>query len=153
VRRLHSRLSTLRMVKDAQEIDRIRAAAKVAAIGMGAAVQAVRPGVTRARWPARLSLPCARPGRRVLAIVCLLRPRTNIATPADDAQDRAERPGDDRHHPIVNGYSADICRTVCRERQPRAAGRLRCVSRSPAEHNQDDQGGVAWSIWKGTCTR
>src|SRR3972149_5245391 len=42
-------LSELRMVKEPEEIERIRAAAKVAAIGMGAAIKAVRPGVTESR--------------------------------------------------------------------------------------------------------
>lgn len=42
-------LSAMRMVKDAGEIERIRAAARVAATGMAAAVEAVKPGVTESQ--------------------------------------------------------------------------------------------------------
>ncbi|MCJ7668864.1 MAG: hypothetical protein MUP04_11435, partial [Anaerolineae bacterium] len=42
-------MSELRMVKDAEEIERIRAAAKVAEAGMRAAVEAVKPGVTESQ--------------------------------------------------------------------------------------------------------
>jgi len=42
-------LSELRMVKEEEEIERIRSAANVAAIGMSAAVKAVRPGLTESQ--------------------------------------------------------------------------------------------------------
>ena len=42
-------LSEMRMVKEPEEIERIRAAAKVADIGMRAAVEAVKPGVTESQ--------------------------------------------------------------------------------------------------------
>jgi len=42
-------LSELRMVKEPEEIERIRAAAKVADIGIAAAVKAVKPGVTESQ--------------------------------------------------------------------------------------------------------
>ena len=42
-------LSAMRMVKEPEEIKRIRAAAKVAATGMAAAVEALKPGVTESQ--------------------------------------------------------------------------------------------------------
>ncbi len=42
-------LSELRMIKDAEEIERIRGAAEVAAAGMRAAVEALKPGLTESQ--------------------------------------------------------------------------------------------------------
>ncbi len=108
-------LSELRMVKDLEEIDRIRAAAKVAAIGMGAAVQAVRPGVTESQvaGAAEIAMRAAGAEEFWRSYVCS-GPRTNIAHGLPTA--RKIEPNDlvmIDIHPIVNGYSADICRTVC----------------------------------------
>ena len=108
-------LSALRMVKDAEEVDRIRAAAKVAAIGMGAAVQAVRPGVTESQVAGAAEVAMREAGAEEFwrSYVCS-GPRTNIAHGLPTT--RKIEPNDlvmIDIHPIVNGYSADICRTVC----------------------------------------
>ncbi|MCJ7785310.1 MAG: aminopeptidase P family N-terminal domain-containing protein [Desulfobacterales bacterium] len=51
-------LSELRIVKHKEEIKRIKAAAKVAVKGMKAAVAALKPGMTEARWQPKQSMHC-----------------------------------------------------------------------------------------------
>jgi Xaa-Pro aminopeptidase len=108
-------LSELRMVKEPEEIERIRAAAKVAAIGMDAAVKAVRPGVTESLVAGAAEVAMRGAGAEEFwrSYVCS-GPRTNIAHGLPT--NRRIEPNDlvmIDIHPIVNGYSADICRTVC----------------------------------------
>ena len=108
-------MSELRMVKDAEEIERIRAAAKVAEAGMGAAVEAIKPGITESQVAAEGEYAMRQAGAEGFWRTYVSSgPRTNIAhglpTP------RKLQTGDLTMidlHPIVNGYSADICRTVC----------------------------------------
>ena len=108
-------MSELRMVKDAEEIERIRAAAKVAETGMRAAVAVVKPGVTESQVAAEGEYAMRQAGAEGFWRTYVSSgPRTNIAhglpTP------RKLQTGDlvmIDLHPIVNGYSADICRTVC----------------------------------------
>ncbi len=66
-------LSELRLVKDAEEIERIQAAAKVADVGMAAAVEAVMPGGCRGRVRDATGW-----GRRVLAHLRRVRGRAQI---------------------------------------------------------------------------
>jgi Xaa-Pro aminopeptidase len=108
-------LSELRMVKDDDEIERIRLAAKVAAIGMGAAVQAVRPGVTESQVAGAAEVAMRGAGAEEFwrSYVCS-GPRTNIAHGLPT--NRRIEPDDlvmIDIHPVVDGNSADICRTVC----------------------------------------
>lgn len=108
-------LSELRMVKELEEIERIRSAAKVAAIGMEAAVRAVRPGVTESQVAGAAEFAMREAGAEEFwrSYVCS-GPRTNIAHGLPTKRKIAP---DDLVmidiHPIVDGYSADICRTVC----------------------------------------
>lgn len=108
-------LSELRMVKEPEEIERIRAAARVAAIGMGAAIGAVKPGVTESHVAGAAEVAMREAGAEEFwrSYVCS-GPRTNIAHGLPTTR-RIEK--DDLVmidiHPIVDGYSADICRTVC----------------------------------------
>ncbi|MBS1199312.1 MAG: peptidase, partial [Proteobacteria bacterium] len=108
-------LSELRMVKDAEEIGYIRAAAKVAAIGMAAAVRAVRPGVTESQVAGAAEVAMREAGAEEFwrSYVCS-GPRTSIAhgLPTKRKIDPNDLVMIDIH-PIVDGYSADICRTVC----------------------------------------
>jgi Xaa-Pro aminopeptidase len=108
-------LSELRMVKEPEEIERIRAAAKVAVIGMDAAVKAVKPGVTESQIAAEAEYAMRQAGAEEFwrTYVCS-GPRTNIAhgLPTTRKIEKNELVMIDIH-PIVNGYSADICRTVC----------------------------------------
>jgi Xaa-Pro aminopeptidase len=108
-------LSELRMVKEAEEIERIRAAAKVAAIGMEAAVRAVKPGATESHVAGAAEVAMREAGAEEFwrSYVCS-GARTSIAHGLPTT--RKIEPNDlvmIDIHPIVNGYSADICRTVC----------------------------------------
>lgn len=108
-------LSELRMVKEPGEIERIRAASGVAAIGMGAAIKAVKPGVTESQvaGAAEVAMRAAGAEEFWRSYVCS-GPRTNIAhgVPTTRKIEKDELVMIDIH-PIVEGYSADICRTVC----------------------------------------
>jgi len=108
-------LSALRIVKDREEIDCIRASAKVADAGMQAAVAALRPGITESQVAAEAEYAMRQGGAeefwRTYVSSGL---RTNIAHGLPTS--RKLKQGDlvmIDIHPIVNGYSADICRTVC----------------------------------------
>jgi len=108
-------LSRLRMVKDEGEIASIREAARVAVVGMATAVQALRPGMTESQVAAEAEYAMRYAGAEEFwrTYVCS-GPRTSIAHGLPTG--RVIRPDDlvmIDLHPIVNGYSADICRTVC----------------------------------------
>jgi Xaa-Pro aminopeptidase len=108
-------LSEMRMVKEAEEIERIRAAAVVAATGMAAAVGAVKPGVTESQVAAAAEFALRHAGAEEFWRSYISSgPRTNIAHGLPTL--RKLETGDlvmIDIHPIVDGYSADICRTVC----------------------------------------
>ncbi|MBI5839919.1 MAG: aminopeptidase P family protein [Chloroflexi bacterium] len=108
-------LSELRMVKELDEIERIRYAAEVAAIGMDAAIKFTRPGVTESRIAGAAEVAMREAGAEEFwrSYVCS-GPRTNIAhgLPTTRKIEENDLVMIDIH-PIVNGYSADICRTVC----------------------------------------
>ena len=108
-------LSALRMVKDPGEIDCIRAAAGVAAAGMAAAVEFVKPGVTESQVAAEAEYALRQAGAEEFwrSYVCS-GPRTNIAhgLPTTRKLETGDLVMIDIH-PVVGGYSADICRTVC----------------------------------------
>ena len=107
--------SELRMVKDKEEIRRIRTAAKAADKGMKAAAAAVKPGVTESQVAAKAEYAMRRAGAEEFWRTYVSSgPRTNIAHGLPTL--RKLQAGDlvmIDIHPIVNGYSADICRTVC----------------------------------------
>ncbi len=108
-------LSELRRVKDAEEIERIRAAAKVADAGMAAAVKAVKPGITETQIAAEAEYAMRQAGAEEFYRTYVASgPRTNIAHGLPTR--RKVRSGDlvmIDLHPVVDGYSADMCRTVC----------------------------------------
>lgn len=108
-------MSELRIVKDKDEIKRIRAAAKVADKGMKAAVVAVKPGVTESQVAAAAEYAMRQAGAEEFYRTYVSSgPRTNIAHGLPTLHKL--RKGDlvmIDIHPIVNSYSADICRTVC----------------------------------------
>lgn len=108
-------MSQLRTVKDAEEIERIQGAAQVAEAGMKAAVQAVKPGITESQVAAEAEYAMRGAGAEEFwrTYVSSGR-RTNVAHGLPTL--RKLQAGDlvmIDIHPIVNGYSADICRTVC----------------------------------------
>ena len=108
-------LSELRIIKDKEEIKRIKAAAKVAVKGMRAAVGALKPGMTESQVAAKAEYAMRRAGAEEFWRTYVSSgPRTNIAHGLPTL--RKLQAGDlvmIDIHPIVNGYSADICRTVC----------------------------------------
>jgi Xaa-Pro aminopeptidase len=108
-------LSELRLVKDDEEIERIRAAAQVATVGMEAVIKSVKPGVTESQVAAEAEYAMRQAGAdEFWRTYVSSGPRTQIAHGLPTQ--RKLQPGDlvmIDIHPIVNGYSADICRTVC----------------------------------------
>lgn len=108
-------LSELRMVKEPEEVDRIRAASKVADAGMKAAVEAVKPGLTESQIAAEAEYAMRQAGAEEFWRTYVSSgSRTNIAhgLPTTRKLEIGDLVMIDIH-PIVNGYSADICRTVC----------------------------------------
>ena len=108
-------LSELRSVKDAQEIESVRRASAVASTGMQAAIRAVRLGVTETSVAGSAEMAMREAGAEAFWRTYVASgPRTNIAHGLPTTR-RIEQ--DDLVmidiHPIVQGYSADICRTVC----------------------------------------
>src|SRR3989337_3033600 len=103
------------MVKEAEEIEAIRATAKVADTGMAAAVKAVKPGAAEIQIAAEAEYAMRQAGAEEFYRTYVASgPRTNIAHGRPTA--RKLEIGDlvmIDIHPIVNGYSADMCRTVC----------------------------------------
>jgi Xaa-Pro aminopeptidase len=108
-------LSELRIVKDDEEIKRIRKSAKVAKAGMTAAVKAVKPGITESQVAAEAEYAMRGAGAEEFWRTYVSSgPRTSIAhgLPSNRKLKKGDLVMIDIH-PIVNGYSADICRTVC----------------------------------------
>jgi Xaa-Pro aminopeptidase len=108
-------LSAMRMVKEPEEIELLRAAAKVADIGMAAAVKAVKAGVTESQVAAEAEYAFRQAGAEEFWRTYVSSgPRTNIAhgLPTRRKIEKGDLVMIDIH-PILNGYSSDICRTVC----------------------------------------
>lgn len=108
-------LSELRLVKSADEIECLKKAAQVAAIGMEAALHSIKPGMTENDLVAEAEYAMRKAGavdfyRSYVASG----PRTNVAHGVPTM--RKLEPGDlviIDLHPVVDGYTADMCRTVC----------------------------------------
>lgn len=108
-------MSELRLVKDVDEIERIRAAARVAEAGMRAAIKSIKPGITESQVAAEAEYAMRQAGavdfyRSYVASG----PRTSIAHGIPTL--RRLQTGDlvmIDLHPVVNGYSSDMGRTVC----------------------------------------
>lgn len=108
-------LSELRIVKEPEEIERIKQACKVADAGMKAAVQAVKIGVTESQVAAAAEHAMRDAGAEEFYRTYVASgPRTNIAhgLPTTRKLEKGDLVMIDLA-PIVNGYSADECRTVC----------------------------------------
>jgi Xaa-Pro aminopeptidase len=108
-------LSELRLVKEPAEIECIQAAAEVADAGMKAAVEAAKPGVSESQVAAAAEYAMREAGAEEFwRSYVSSGPRTNIAHGLPTR--RQLQAGDlvmIDIHPIANGYSADLCRTVC----------------------------------------
>ncbi len=107
-------LSELRLVKEEEEIERIREASRVASAGMKAAVEAVKPGLTESQIAAEAEYALRQAGAEEFWRTYVSSgPRTNVAhgVPTSRKLESGDLVMIDIH-PIVNGYSSDICRTV-----------------------------------------
>jgi Xaa-Pro aminopeptidase len=107
-------MSKLRMVKEKEEIKLIKGASAAAVAGMEAAVNSLKAGMTESMVAAKAEYAMRESGAEEFwrTYVCS-GPRTNIAHGLPT--NRKIKTGDlvmIDIHPIVNGYSADICRTV-----------------------------------------
>lgn len=108
-------MSELRIVKDDDEIQRLEAAGKVADIGMKAAVESLKPGMTESQIAAEAEYAMRYAGAEDFYKTYVASgPRTNLAHGIPSL--RKVESGDlimIDIHPVVNGYTADMCRTVC----------------------------------------
>lgn len=108
-------MSELRSVKETEEIGRIRASAKVAEAGMKAAVEAVRAGVTESQVAAAAEYAMRHAGAEEFYRTYVSSgPRSSIAhgLPTNRELQSGDLVMIDLA-PITDGYSADMCRTVC----------------------------------------
>lgn len=108
-------MSELRIVKDDLEIERMKKAAQVADIGMQAAADAVKAGVTESQVAAAAEYAMRNAGAEGFWRTYVASgPRTNIAhgVPTNRRLAAGDLVMIDLH-PIVNSYSSDLCRTVC----------------------------------------
>jgi Xaa-Pro aminopeptidase len=107
-------LSELRLVKEPEEIEKMREAGRVAAAGMKAAVAAVKPGLTESQVAAEAEYALRQNGAEDFWRTYVSSgPRPSIAHGLPTA--RRLETGDlvmIDLHPIVNNYSSDLCRTV-----------------------------------------
>lgn len=108
-------MSEMRIVKDSDELERIRASAKVADAGMKAAIEVIKPGITESQIAAEAEYAMRQAGAEEFwRSYVSSGVRTNIAhgLPSHRKLEQGDLVMIDIH-PIVNGYSADLCRTVC----------------------------------------
>jgi Xaa-Pro aminopeptidase len=108
-------LSRLRIVKEPREIDRLRTSALVATLGVKAAIEAVTPGVTESQIAAAGEFAMRQAGAEDFwRSYVSSGTRTSIAhgLPTSRKLEMGDLVMIDLH-PIVNGYSSDVCRTVC----------------------------------------
>lgn len=108
-------LSRLRMLKEPAEIERIRAAAAVADAGMGAATKALRAGVREVDVAGEAERAMRAQGAEGWASATYVASgwRSAMAHGTPSTKVLAEGEVVQLHvAPIVNGYTADLCRTV-----------------------------------------
>jgi Xaa-Pro aminopeptidase len=107
-------MSELRLVKEDEEINRMRASAKVADAGMKAAVESLRQGMTESQVAAEAEYAMRQAGAEDFYRTYVSSgPRTNIAhgVPTLRKIESGDMVTIDLH-PTVNGYTADLYRTV-----------------------------------------
>ena len=108
-------MTDLRIVKSTEEIARIRRAGRVADRAMAAAIKAVRPGVTETEVAGEAEYLMRKHGaEEFFRTYVASGPRSSIAHGIVSRRKICK--GDMVMvdlHPTVDGYHADICRTVC----------------------------------------
>ena len=108
-------MSELRLVKDDAEVVRLQAAARVADAGMGAAIRSIKVGMTESQIAAEAEYAMRYAGAEDFYKTYVASgPRTNIAhgIPTGRKIEQGDLIMIDLH-PVVDGYTADLCRTVC----------------------------------------
>lgn len=108
-------MSRLRIVKEPEEVERIRRAAQVARQAMEAALQSVKEGVSEVQIATEAEYAMRKAGAEGNYTTYVSSgPRSSIAhgTPSHRKLAKGDLAMIDLH-PIVNGYCADMCRTVC----------------------------------------
>jgi Xaa-Pro aminopeptidase len=108
-------MSELRLVKNREEIELMRAAGKVANAGMKSAVASIKQGMTESRIAAEAEYAMRQAGADGFYKTYVSSgPRTNIAhgLPTQRKIEKGDLVMIDVH-PVVNGYCSDLCRTVC----------------------------------------
>ena len=107
-------ISQLRMLKDPEEIECLKAAALVADAGMDAAARALRPGVSESEIAGGAELAMRKAGAEGWASVTYVASGWRSAMAHGPATPKIIAAGDVvQVHlaPMVQGYSADMCRT------------------------------------------
>lgn len=107
-------MDELRMVKDAEEIDLMSRAGEIAAIGMEAAVRALRPGITENSVAAEAEYAMRRAGGSGVATPVFVNSGSRSGWLHGCATDRRIEAGDFvvvDLVPIYRGYCANLCRT------------------------------------------
>lgn len=107
-------ISQLRMLKDPEEIECLKAAALVADAGMDAAARALRPGVSESEIAGEAELAMRKAGAEGWASVTYVASGWRSAMAHGPATPKIIAAGDVvQVHlaPMVQGYSADMCRT------------------------------------------
>lgn len=108
-------MSELRSVKEPGEIARLQAAARVADIGMEAAIKSLKAGITESQVAAQAEFAMRYAGAEdFYKSYVASGPRTNVAhgVPTNRKIELGDLVIIDLH-PVVNGYTSDLCRTVC----------------------------------------
>lgn len=107
-------VSQLRMLKDPAEIECLKAAGKVADAGMSAAMRALRPGVREIEIAGEAELVMRKAGAEGWASATYVASGWRSAMAHGPASSKTVAAGDVvQVHlaPIVNGYTADLCRS------------------------------------------
>ncbi len=108
-------MTDLRIVKSNEEVELIRNAAKVADLAMDAAVRAAKPGVAETEIAAEAEYAMRKNGaEEFFRTYVASGPRSSIAhgLVSNRRVERNDLVMIDLH-PTVNGYHADVCRTIC----------------------------------------
>jgi Xaa-Pro aminopeptidase len=114
-------LSSLRMRKDAQEIELLRRAARVADVGMDAAVHAIRVGISETLVAAEAEYAMRKAGAQGWAAPTYVASGWRSAMAHGPASSKTIEAGEVvQVHvaPVVDGYTVDLCRTILPDDAP-----------------------------------
>jgi Xaa-Pro aminopeptidase len=136
-------LSRLRMLKEPAEVECLRAAARVADVGMAAAVGAIRPGVCETDVAGEAEHAMRRAGAEGWASATYVASGWRAAMAHGPASLKAIEAGDAvQVHlaPIASGYTVDLCRTVLVGEVPEE------VTTATTAYMRAQEGGIASAV-------